>query len=777
MLQELPPEASIDAIVDDVIDIQGWGSVDGGVVRRRNFKDLQGVFGDLIDGLAQQPYAVLVQDGAPRAIIHTSEDLESREATLEQSRITADAVEKEGCQEAPLAISAVGSGKTGFMISVAKKLKDQWVPVSYRGEPASWLPTPTDVERLRADSGLSELEPHIPSSSKMKVVGDRIDETLRDAKVKDSERALVVGATTLALWHTRGRIRRGAGVVIHEVNRATRAAFAEAGWKQPPRSLELNPQNTTLAEKLWRVIMELEKLGLTATIEHHDFLGQLYERVIRYSTGSTLGQYFTPMHIARFMALLAGVHSRSVIFDPTCGTGGFFVASIGVARERSGMSYDQTAQLMEENLYGYEVEPSTAALCMVNLILRGIRKAKISCTNCLSDTMEVSGLADVVLMNPPFPHRRSDTPTEVYVEQGLKGAKHKGIVAAIVPTSVLAKKKLKQWRSKVLEENTLLAVVQLPDDLFQPYAATTTSVILLKRGVPHAPDTETVFVRVEHDGHALHRGVRVAVEGEKDQLYLALNAVAHKREIPGVSGVATVSGEDEWSAGAYVPSGCPDGAEFEMALSEMLKVWASFYIRYADEVLEQRRQIAAGAIRCEGYRDIISQGRLRNARSLCSKPGTIGGEFDILYAMQGLDRVESIDPGATMIVSSTGQYNGCRGWYDYPQTIAPPFITVPCTGSIGEAFVQAEPCAVTSNCLILLPKNARKFGLVRMAMVAAAIRMEKWRFSYGRTLTPQRLAEIALPEDPRLEAWARRKMKALSNVVSMALEDAPEDTA
>lgn len=773
MLQELPTEATIDAIVDDVVNLQGWGDIGSKVVYRRNFKDMPDVE-HVIGELQNPPYALLLQEGVPQAVIYTHEDLGCRDAALEMAQAAAEAMKGKVEDEPPLAISAIGSGKTGFLISVAQKVKNRWVPVSCHGQPMSWMPTPKDVEQIRAKQDCLELEPHIPTSSKLKKVCERIDRTLRDAKIKDSERALIVGAASLALWYTKGKIRRTADFVIHDINRATKAAFAQAGWGEPPRPLIINEQNVLLAERLWRVILELEKLGLAVATENHDFLGQIYEYVVRYSSGNTLGQYFTPMHIARFMAQLADVRPESVILDPTCGTGGLYVAAIGVAREQAGTSYAETARLMKHNLYGYEVEPSTAALCLVNLILRGIGGANVRCADCFSEKADALGVADVVLMNPPFPHRKSDTPTEAYIERGLEGAKREGVVAAIVPTSILATRKTKQWRRRILENNTLLAVIQLPDDLFQPYAAVTTSLILLKRGVPHTSDAKTVFVRIEHDGYTLHRGSRIATDETQNQLPLALDAVTRMLEIPGVSGIATIKGEDEWSAGAYVSTGCLDKEEFKKTLSDMLKVWASFYIRYDDEILEQRKQIVRGDITCESYRDIISHGRLNNARSLCSEPGTIGGEFDILYAMQDLDKVDSLSPGPALVISSTGQYNGCRGWYTYPRTIEPPFITVPCTGSIGEAFVQLEPCAVTSNCLILLPKNPKQFNIVRMAMVATAIRMEKWRFSYGRTLTPQRLAELNIPSDPELEVWTKTRMEAVFNIIDTALKGALE---
>jgi hypothetical protein len=85
--------------------------------------------------------------------------------------------------------------------------------------------------------------------------------------------------------------------------------------------------------------------------------------------------------------------------------------------------------------------------------------------------------------------------------------------------------------------------------------------------------------------------------------------------------------------------------------------------------------------------------------------------------------------------------------------IKPPFVTVAQTGSIGEAFVQTEPCGVNDDCLILLPKEGKEVSDAMLFTAAAVIRLEKWRFSYGRKLTPSRIAGYRLSISPELEKW------------------------
>ena len=124
--------------------------------------------------------------------------------------------------------------------------------------------------------------------------------------------------------------------------------------------------------------------------------------------------------------------------------------------------------------------------------------------------------------------------------------------------------------------------------------------------------------------------------------------------------------------------------------------------------------------------------------------------FSIHYGQQELYNKETLDGGAILIVSSQGVDNGCYGFFGVRPRYKPPFITVPRTGSIGEAFVQMYPCAVDGNCLVLEPKI--ELLIDYLFYISFAIRTQKWRYRYGRQITPTRLGalDIIRPEDFRV---------------------------
>ena len=79
--------------------------------------------------------------------------------------------------------------------------------------------------------------------------------------------------------------------------------------------------------------------------------------------------------------------------------------------------------------------------------------------------------------------------------------------------------------------------------------------------------------------------------------------------------------------------------------------------------------------------------------------------FNINYGQREYHSKENLDNGETLLISSQGGDNGCYGFFDIEVKFKLPFITVPSTGSIGEAFVQLYPCCVDDNCLVLIPKK------------------------------------------------------------------------
>ena len=297
------------------------------------------------------------------------------------------------------------------------------------------------------------------------------------------------------------------------------------------------------------------------------------------------------------MVDLCNASSRDTVLDIACGTGGFFVAYMDRLLKVEHLSRAEMVNVVQERIRGFESEPVTAALCAANMILRGDGTNSIRQADSLTLVDFPEEEATVALMNPPFPHKNTDTSVEAFVERGLEGLRLNGKLAVIVPSSLLSKGGGKgKWRKRILDSNSLLAVCQLPDELFQPFASVTTSMILLEKGRPNRVSRKTVFVRLHHDGLALRKSARVSRQSEPNQIPDAIDAIENKLDVPGFCAAVGVSDKAEWSAGAYIASAAPEEEELRAAVDVQLRRMASFYTRYAAEIVEQRVAVGAGDI-------------------------------------------------------------------------------------------------------------------------------------------------------------------------------------
>lgn len=765
-------ETRTETLILDLLNIQGWATgrpPHGSTVRQNEYKsflELEEIFkGKSKRGKGDAyPDFLLISRSThrPQMVVEAKSDVNDLNEAI------ADAIHySEACMEAGhsvIAVGVAGQEKTKIDIGVLKNVQGEWKRVIYAGNLISWIPTPQDVISLLSSPTLLDLAPVVPRPEVLADKADLINRLLREAHVKDEYRAAYVGAMMLALWQSRGSLRKDPDFVLRDINSACEDAYTKGGKPELAKSLHIDEANSRLAASTWQILATLEKLNVVTASFAHDYLGQLYEAFFRYTGGNTIGQYFTPRHITRFMADICEVTQDDIVIDPACGTGGFLIACLQRVCETPGLRYEDAVRVVQNNLIGYESEPITAALCVANMILRGDGKTGIRKADCFSTDDYPVGKCQVALMNPPFPHRKTDVPPQKFIERALEALEQRGKLAVILPTSLIVKPETGEWRSDVLSRHSLLAVCELPDELFQPYASSTTSIVVFEKGIPHNARRETIFTRLQYDGFALRKGTRVPRLDGKNQLSEAVDAILNKRNLPGFSGVAALPGDAEWAPGAYIPSALPTEEELKVSIDELLRRLASFYARYAPQVAAQRSGLKSGELNAQHYRELVGSTRLKNAQSIPCEPDTIGYFFDIFYGQKELHSREGIPPGESLIISPTEEFNGCYGWLSFEHLIQPPFVTVAQTGSIGEAFVQLEPCGVNDDCLLLLPKEGTDLPLSCMFIAAALIRLERWRFNYGRKLTPLRICNFRMSRMPELEKWVDEQLERWKSI-------------
>ena len=154
----------------------------------------------------------------------------------------------------------------------------------------------------------------------------------------------------------------------------------------------------------------------------------------------------------------------------------------------------------------------------------------------------------------------------------------------------------------MLRQHTLLAVISLPIDLFQPAASKQVVAVIVKKGFPHPKGQPVFWARVSHDGYLMVKGKRLpAVElrpprAEENQLpevlpilrnFLA-NPETYAVNEPTICKTAPIDFGDpmlELLPEAYVDSKMPTAAELEQAVDEMARETAAFLVRFGKERL------------------------------------------------------------------------------------------------------------------------------------------------------------------------------------------------
>ena len=278
--------------------------------------------------------------------------------------------------------------------------------------------------------------------------------------------------------------------------------------------------------------IEFQRLG-------PDVKGDVFEYLLTHLGQSSLnGQFRTPRQIRAFMVQMTDPDLGDTIYDPACGTAGFLIDAVDhiLARysenpeevpiygedwlEKRGQTLEEAKaeipnlqtyrkgvgerlpdwRRLEASIHGTDVSRQMMRVAAMNLVLHGIRGARVKRANVLS---EMSGLTEddlhrryqVILSNPPFAGQismesiRADLPTRsrkselLFLSLMMRSLAPGGRCAVVVPEGLLfgSTKAHKELREKLLRDFEVLAVVSLPAGVFKPYAGVKTSVLVFRR--------------------------------------------------------------------------------------------------------------------------------------------------------------------------------------------------------------------------------------------------------------------------------------------------------
>ncbi len=169
--------------------------------------------------------------------------------------------------------------------------------------------------------------------------------------------------------------------------------------------------------KLRRLIVDLINKENWLSLES-DVKGDAYEGLLEKNAADVkggAGQYFTPRPLINSIVKVMKPEPGMKIHDPASGTGGFLLSAYNYIVDNYKLNRDQKEQLKHKTFSGNDIVPMVARLCVMNLYLHGINGEESPISTEDSLKKNPGAIYDIVLTNPPFGKKSSET---IVTEEG-----------------------------------------------------------------------------------------------------------------------------------------------------------------------------------------------------------------------------------------------------------------------------------------------------------------------------------------------------------------------
>ena len=262
---------------------------------------------------------------------------------------------------------------------------------------------------------------------------------------------------------------------------------------------------------LWRIAAKLERFSLTHA--DRDVIGDAFEELIGRAFRGGEGQFFTPRNVVQMMIDVLEPSSSERIIDPACGSGGFLAYILRHLLHHNASNYF---------IAGIDKDLFLSRLAKIYLSLIGDTHYHIYCENSLSEPSTWKqetkehiklGSFDVILTNPPFGAKipvvgesllkqyelgrvwieqngkwqktkallEKQPPQILFIERCLQLLKEGGRMGIVLPEGVFGNPSDRYVWEFIHQQASVIGVVSLPPETFQPSTHTKTSVLFLEK--------------------------------------------------------------------------------------------------------------------------------------------------------------------------------------------------------------------------------------------------------------------------------------------------------
>ena len=252
------------------------------------------------------------------------------------------------------------------------------------------------------------------------------------------------------------------------------------------------------------------KIGLNT-----DFTGKLFNEMyswLGFSQDKLNDVVLTPSYVATLLVKLARVNKDSYVWDFATGSAGLLVAAMNEMLIDAKNSIKSPEELIQKivhikanQLLGVEILPNIYMLAILNMILMGDGSSHILNQDSIKDFNGNYGLgkdnekfpANAFVLNPPYSAEGNGM---IFVEKAFS-MMTRGYGAIIIQSSA-GSGKATYYNKKILKNNTLLASIKMPLDLFVGKSSVQTHIYVFRIGEPHQKDEIVKFIDFSNDGYS-----------------------------------------------------------------------------------------------------------------------------------------------------------------------------------------------------------------------------------------------------------------------------------
>lgn len=308
-----------------------------------------------------------------------------------------------------------------------------------------------------------------------------------------------------------------------------------------------------------------------------DAVGEAFEIFIGPSLKGSQGQFFTPRNVVNMVIKMIDPDINDKILDPACGSGGFLVEALRYVwgkLEKKGIDFGWPESEIEaekqkiaiKNLRGIDKDYFLSKVAKAYLAILGDGRGGIHCENSLDNFNNWSSKTrediqeksfDIIVTNPPFGKKLAIDSTDIlelydlgykwtkdksnqfskgelldnqppqilFIERCFQMLKPGGKMGIVLLESIFGMPKYQYVVNFILKNAKILAIVSMPEDLFQPHTHAKCCVMICQKyEISETYDTckpyDIFMSDVKWCGHDSRGNVTYAISDEGERIIL-----------------------------------------------------------------------------------------------------------------------------------------------------------------------------------------------------------------------------------------------------------------